>query len=840
AFVAGRGPENPPRPSPRQYPLGYGGRQIPRPRTGQPRRLSQQVMKLQQDMFMLMRSEKFKEGVELFEAFVNEGFKAGAEMNLPKGQVPNNRLPGTFQFLQYIQCLQRTQRFAATSIEHALTLMKQLRVMPDARHYMEYLTGLRKLGMHRKAAAVIETEMLKNSVVPSISCYEQVIFACLTARDIERSSRLLDAAFKGGSRWKIKDQNRAQSLYTRVVSFVSSLKRIANAMEFMRQMMDLQLKIPIHLYVDVIMNAAEVNDFAVVEQLLTELSHKRTYVVWEGKPVRIPVRVDEGVLLQALNCGARMGQPMLADLAWDMLQTSLKCPLYHDIAAPTIKNHEDDMTDQESLKIDSKSATGVRTDGEEGGESDDVQEEDDGRDDEQEGDDGLEVVDIRHTVPGSQQHLDDWQDIFSGMLLDHPPLIASFHAYIEAQAKAGNIEKAFVAIRRLEECHPANTEALSPAQGLCMVADELAKDSSVIDQARSVLEKWKESGEKLTVAMMDAIVAACSRMSDANSAFKSFEAYESLGLKHRTESYNSLMEVCARQRQVDVIMKLLQEMANEDVQPNVDTYTQIIEGYISNGDTIGIANTLTITRNEGFAPTLRVLEKAMACAERQKDPDLQQLIRKELMAAGHRFGIQQRPFPFRGRGGRQGGRRGGGRGRYGASLESTGTDASEDGEDSPSTSAPGVTHLSSADGGESERMAQFGGKGRARFRGGYRGGRGSYRGGYQGGERGFTPRKIQLGYSETDMAGTGYMDSGVDSAVSPANASMGQEELQLGIAAAETPVPAPNVEQPVPELQVERSAPGADVESPIQESDLASPPAESDVAQAGPGTGAPV
>ena len=89
------------------------------------------------------------------------------------------------------------------------------------------------------------------------------------------------------------------------------------------------------------------------------------------------------------------------------------------------------------------------------------------------------------------------------------------------------------------------------------------------------LKQWNSSGEKLTTPMLDTIVAACSRRVNVNGAFETFEMYEQLGLKHRTESYNSLMEVCARQKQIEVIMKLLQEMANENVKPNVDTYMQV-------------------------------------------------------------------------------------------------------------------------------------------------------------------------------------------------------------------------------------------------------------------------
>eukprot|EP00803_Ostreobium_quekettii_P000191 evm.model.scf_989.8 EVM.evm.TU.scf_989.8 scf_989:50557-52887(+) len=247
--------------------------------------------------------------------------------------------------------------------------------------------------------------------------------------------------------------------------------------------------------------------------------------------------------------------------------------------------------------------------------------------------------------------------------------------------------------------------------------------------------------------MMDIIVAACSRLSDANRAFETFEMYEKLGLKHRTESYNSLMEICAKQRQVEVIMKLLGEMTNEDVKPNVDTYMQILEGYISSGDTIGITNALTITRSEGFTPTLRVLDRAMACAEKHNDDKCRQLVRKELMAAGHRFGIQANPFQRRGPGGggRRGGGRGGGPGR-GSGAEGEGVGTARGGEGSPSTSEPGVTHLASAAAsGAGDQMVRFG------SRGGYRGNRGGRRGGGRGGGA----RQSQYGYPGSNTAGAG-------------------------------------------------------------------------------------
>lgn len=90
------------------------------------------------------------------------------------------------------------------------------------------------------------------------------------------------------------------------------------------------------------------------------------------------------------------------------------------------------------------------------------------------------------------------------------------------------------------------------------------------------LDAWHKEGKKVTEVMLDVIVSACSRMGDVNRAFETFEVYPKLGLQHRTESYNALMEVCARQNQVEVIMKLLQQMAKAGVRPNVDTYMEVL------------------------------------------------------------------------------------------------------------------------------------------------------------------------------------------------------------------------------------------------------------------------
>lgn len=89
----------PPRPNTFQRPgQGPGGMQ---------RRVSGQVMALQQNMHVLLYQNKFKEAVKLFEDFINEGFKEAQANKLERGQLPLHRRPAEYQWLQYLNALNK-------------------------------------------------------------------------------------------------------------------------------------------------------------------------------------------------------------------------------------------------------------------------------------------------------------------------------------------------------------------------------------------------------------------------------------------------------------------------------------------------------------------------------------------------------------------------------------------------------------------------------------------------------------------------------------------------------------------------------------------------------------
>lgn len=67
-------------------------------------------------------------------------------------------------------------------------------------------------------------------------------------------------------------------LYTKVVVYCAQLKRIENALVFMKQMQDLQMRIPVHLFLDVVSNAAEADDCSAVYSILSDLEKIQSVV----------------------------------------------------------------------------------------------------------------------------------------------------------------------------------------------------------------------------------------------------------------------------------------------------------------------------------------------------------------------------------------------------------------------------------------------------------------------------------------------------------------------------------------------------------------------------------
>jgi len=95
--------------------------------------------------------------------------------------------------------------------------------------------------------------------------------------------RLLDDLFRTPTAFEGRFRRSAELLYTKVVLFCASLKRIDNAFVFMKQMSNLNLMIPIHLLIDVACHAADVDDSAAVETILQDLNDLTRIVQLVGR-----------------------------------------------------------------------------------------------------------------------------------------------------------------------------------------------------------------------------------------------------------------------------------------------------------------------------------------------------------------------------------------------------------------------------------------------------------------------------------------------------------------------------------------------------------------------------
>lgn len=81
----------------------------------------------------------------------------------------------------------RSQKQATATITEALKLMKQVGIPPRATHYQLLLFNLMKSAQSHRALATID-EMIKSGVRPTLTCYENAIFACLHNKDLDATA----------------------------------------------------------------------------------------------------------------------------------------------------------------------------------------------------------------------------------------------------------------------------------------------------------------------------------------------------------------------------------------------------------------------------------------------------------------------------------------------------------------------------------------------------------------------------------------------------------------------------------------------------------------------------
>jgi pentatricopeptide repeat protein len=109
-----------------------------------------------------------------------------------------------------------------------------------------------------------------------------------------------------------------------------------------------------------------------------------------------------------------------------------------------------------------------------------------------------------------------------------------------------------------------------------VIADGLARDPSLVDEAYFMLESLHGKGKKVPLQVANLIIEACARIPDLDRAFATWAELSKLSLTPDVGTYNALLATCVKARELSSARRLLNRMEMEGVAPNAKTYAERI------------------------------------------------------------------------------------------------------------------------------------------------------------------------------------------------------------------------------------------------------------------------
>jgi pentatricopeptide repeat protein len=177
-----------------------------------------------------------------------------------------------------------------------------------------------------------------------------------------------------------------------------------------------------------------------------------------------------------------------------------------------------------------------------------------------------------------------------------------------------------------------------------IIAEELAKHASSVDEAYFLLESRKTEGGQVPLPAVNIIIEACAMMGDLDRAFATWAEIEKLGHEPDTGTFNALLHTCIRTREVASGRRLLSRMAQESVDPDSITYMHQCSLHLMARED-GLAHKiLDQCREGGFRPQGKMYASLINNAIRSgKAANAKELL-EHMKADGHRVsaGLEQR------------------------------------------------------------------------------------------------------------------------------------------------------------------------------------------------------
>ncbi|KAL1413108.1 hypothetical protein Q8F55_000857 [Vanrija albida] len=237
---------------------------------------------------------------------------------------------------------------------------------------------------------------------------------------------------------------------------------------------------------------------------------------------------------------------------------------------------------------------------------------------------------------------------------------------LEAFCNEGRVPDALKVVTSLREA------GINPTLSTVRPIVNVLSNTEIVDQAFYALEDMHAAGEVVDVAALNAVIEASSRLGDLQRARATQLAAGDLGVTPTIETFNIVLEACARAKHRQLGDTILKEIAAAELEPDQATYEGMVAVCVTQPDYEDAFHYLEKMKAEGFVPSREVYSKiGLKCAQEQDGR--WKLVSEEMGQIGYKardFGYEVEKGRKRGRPGpREGGGEGGGEGRDGRQGE---------------------------------------------------------------------------------------------------------------------------------------------------------------------------
>ncbi|KAK9831808.1 hypothetical protein WJX74_010144 [Apatococcus lobatus] len=519
-----------------------------------------------------------------------------------------------------------------------------------------------RAGAH-DAAAVLQ-ELQASELQPDLASYGWAIRSCIQQLELALAVRLMEMLLSHMpvSELPRPDQEHVGLLLSQLLPLCAQTRRMEDCMWLLSQMALLRRHAPSAALQEVLHYAVEAHRPDAVRSALQAMSARRRKVsvagVYGPHPslVKLPLKTDEGTLLAALNCVAPSGDAETAQLAWDMLVTSLRIPstppqgmialvsgrladeqLYIQAGASSPQQHSggEDGTEEaapstRTVKAGTTAPNDRWSTHESWGAWAQAQSQRRGRPL------GFETglpqsngaasateamgPQIATSTPADLESVAEYLPNLSipeAFPSNHYPIPASYQAVIHTFAVACQFRRMFEMMGELERAYPDEPTLISPFQGLSIVRKQVAWGAKRMDDAWYALEAMHKEGAPVTSSMAAGVVAGCAMAGDMLRTRETLEALPTLALQPNTSCMNGLISGLLTSDDRGTIPQVFEDMQAAGIKPDIVSHELLVRAHIALLDVPAMMAALDNMQQAGFLPPMSLLEACIARGERE-------------------------------------------------------------------------------------------------------------------------------------------------------------------------------------------------------------------------------